>query len=116
MTDDDVRRAIDELEGALAREAIEEVERGLARDDPAFVRGIEDRWRVENAVLLAVGVLLAAGAVLLTVGLATFSWPVWVAGLLAFLGALAVNALHDRAVAEDRSIGASQSRGGYGRA
>jgi hypothetical protein len=41
--------------------------------------------------VLSVLGLLAVGAVLLTVGLATLSWPVWSAGL----GALAVSVLVD---------------------
>lgn len=96
MTDDEVRRTIDELERVLTREAIEEVEHGLAHDDPAFVRRIRRQCRVEMATALSVFVLLATGAVLLTVGLATPSWPTWVAGILAFLASFVANALHER--------------------
>jgi hypothetical protein len=96
MTDDEVRRTIDELERALTRQAIEEVERGLADDDPAFVRRVRKHCRIECATALAVFLLLATGAVMLTVGLATPSWPIWMGGIMAFLGSFAVNALHER--------------------
>jgi uncharacterized membrane protein YesL len=98
MTDDKVRRTIEELERALTREAIAEVERGLAHDDSEFVRRFRSRYRAEIVTALSVFLLLAAGAVLLTIGLATVSWPAWIAGILAFLGSFAVNALHDRSV------------------
>jgi Protein of unknown function (DUF3040) len=96
MTDDEVRRTIDELERALTREAIEEVEHGLARDDPAFVRRVRNHCRAEMATAMSVFLLLATGAVLMTVGLATPSWPTWLAGILAFLASFGANALHER--------------------
>jgi Protein of unknown function (DUF3040) len=101
MNDDQVSRTIEELERALRRgevEAIGEVERGLAREDPAFVRRFRGLCRAEAAMAIAVFGLLAAGAVLLTVGLATVSWPSWVAGVAAFLASFGVNHHHDRMV------------------
>jgi Protein of unknown function (DUF3040) len=96
MTDDEVRRTIDELERALTTEAIDEVEQGLAHDDPVFVRRVRNRCRAEVASALTVILLLATGAILLTAGFATLSWPVWLSGVLAFLGSFAANALHER--------------------
>lgn len=98
MTNDQVSRTIEELERALTREAVEEVERGLARDDPEFVRRFRNHCRAEVATAMLVFLLLAAGAVFLTIGLATVSWPAWIAGALAFVGSFGVNSLHERAV------------------
>jgi hypothetical protein len=99
MDEDQVSRTIDELERSLRDgeiEAIGEVERALARDDPAFVRRFHGMCRAETAMVLAVFLLLATGTVLLTVGLATVSWPTWVAGVGAFLASFGVNHRHDR--------------------
>lgn len=98
MTNDHVSRTIEELERALTREAIADVEHGLARDDPAFVRRFHHHCRVEMALAITVFLMLAIGAILLTVGLATLAWPAWVGGAAAFLGSFAVNALHERMV------------------
>lgn len=96
MTNDQVRREIEQLERVLTREAIADVEHRLADDDPAFVRRFHNHCRVEMALAIGVFVLLATGGILLTVGLATLAWPAWVAGGLAFLGSFGVNALHER--------------------
>jgi Protein of unknown function (DUF3040) len=101
MTDDEVRRTIDQLERALVRDALEGVEQCLAHDDPAFVRRFHHRCRAEMASAIGVFLLLAVGAVLMTVGFATLSWPAWVAGVLAFLASFGVNAHHDRIIRGD---------------
>lgn len=94
MNEDQVRRAIEELERGLTQEAIEEVEHGLAHDDPAFVKRTRALRRAEIRSVLTVFLLLAVGALLLTVGVATFSWIAWSAGLLAFLASFVVNECH----------------------
>jgi hypothetical protein len=94
MDDEQVNREIEELERGLVRDAIDDVERGLDRDDPDFVHRMRRLRRAELTNTLAVFMLLAVGAVLLTVGLATLSWPAWVAGGLAFLASFAVDHLH----------------------
>jgi hypothetical protein len=96
MTDDEVRRTIDDLERLLLADAIEEVEQHLAADDPELVHRVRQWYRVEVATAIAVFALLAIGAVLLTVGIATASWGGWFGGLGAFAGAFAVNAVRDR--------------------
>lgn len=98
MNDDQVSRRIEELERALVRDTIEEVELGLAHDDSAFVQRFRALRRAEMATVVAVFLLLASGTVLLTVGFATFSWPAWIAGVVAFLGAFAVDEHHKHAL------------------
>jgi Protein of unknown function (DUF3040) len=98
MNDDQVSRRIEELERALAQDAIEKVEHDLACDDPAFTKRFRALHRAEIATVLTVFVLLAAGAVLLTVGFATRSWPTWIAGVLAFLASFAVDEHHKHAL------------------
>lgn len=87
MNDDQVRRHI------------EEIELGLLADDAAFVRRLRGLRRGEIANVVSVVLLLFGGAVLLTIGLATFSWPVWSAGLLALVAAVVVDEHHRRVVA-----------------
>jgi hypothetical protein len=84
MNDEQVGRAIDELE------------RALAIDDPGFVQRVRNVRRRETAHDLAVFVLLAAGVVLLTAGLASRAVLPWVLGLVAFLLAVAVDEIHKR--------------------
>jgi hypothetical protein len=95
MDDERVSREIEHLERGLIRDAIDEVERGLEHDDPDFVKRIHSLRRAEITNVIAVMVLLAIGAVLLTVGFATLLWPTWVAGGLAFLASLAVDHHHN---------------------
>lgn len=64
--------------------AITDIEHELRRDDRVFVQQFQGLWRTEITLVVAVVALLAAGAVLLTVGLATRSWPTWVGGAGAF--------------------------------
>jgi hypothetical protein len=71
--------------------AIANIEQGLAQDDPTFVRRCRTIYRSEMATVITVFVLLAAGAVLLTVGAATTSWGLWVAGVVAFLASYGVD-------------------------
>ena len=82
MNDDPVTRAIDEIE------------RALRRDDPAFLHRVQQLQRREMANVLTVLTLLASGAVLLTVGLATVSWPIWGAGLIALVASVLVDEHH----------------------
>jgi hypothetical protein len=82
MNDDQVSRAI------------EEIERGLHDDDGAFVRRWRGVCRADIGSAVAVVVLLAGGAALLTFGLATSSWLAYVTGMLAFLTSFAVDGHH----------------------
>jgi hypothetical protein len=76
--------------------AIHEIERLLAHDDPAFVQRLRRLQRRDDVTVLSVFVLLAAGAVLLTVGLATPSWPVFAGGLFALASSVLVDRRHKR--------------------
>jgi hypothetical protein len=82
MDDDQVTRTLDEIE------------RALRQDDPALLQRVSHLQRQELATFLAVVSLLAAGAVLLTVGLATLSWPVWGAGLGTLVASVLVDEYH----------------------
>lgn len=73
---------------------IQEVEQRLAHDDPALMKRFQAVQRAEIATALTVFLLLAGGAVLLTVGFATLSWPTWIAGVLALLASFAVDEHH----------------------
>jgi hypothetical protein len=84
MNDEQVGRAIDELEHALAI------------DDPGFVQRIRNVRRRETAHDVTVFVLLAAGVVLLTAGLASTAVVPWALGLASFLLAVAVDEVHKR--------------------
>lgn len=96
MNDDQVSRRIEELERALTHGTIEEVEQGVAHDDPAFTKRFRALHRAEIATVVTVFVLLALGTMLLAVGLATFSWPTWIAGVLSFVASFAVDEHHKR--------------------
>jgi small-conductance mechanosensitive channel len=98
VDDDQVKRTIEALEVALADEALVGVEQGLAQDDPVFLKRFHAHYRAEIATVVTVFVLLATGAVLLTVGVATTSWVVWVAGVVAFLASFAVDEHHKHSV------------------
>ena len=84
MNDDQVRRTIDELEGVLAY------------DDPALLKRFRAVRRADIATVLSVFMLIAAGTVLLTAGLATRSWPLWTVGVSAFLTSFFVDEHHKR--------------------
>ena len=94
MDDDQVKRTIEELERALAQDTILGFEQGLAHDDPAFMRRFRAVHRAEIATVITVFLCLASGTVLLTLGLATTSWPAWIGGLVAFAAAFAVDEHH----------------------
>ncbi|HEY3142106.1 MAG TPA: DUF3040 domain-containing protein [Acidimicrobiales bacterium] len=84
MNDDQVRRTIEELEGSLAC------------DDPALLKRFRALRRADIVNVLSVFALIAAGTVLLTVGLATRSWPLWTVGVAAFLTSFVVDEHHKR--------------------
>lgn len=86
MDDDQVERTIMGLE------------QRLAEGDPAFLKRFRALQRAEIATVISIFVLLACGTVLLTVGLATVSWPAWIAGLAAFAAAFAIDEHHKRAL------------------
>jgi hypothetical protein len=101
VDDEQVKRTIEELELSLAQETLVVVEQGLAQDDPAFLKRFHAHYRAEIATVITVFILLASGAVLLTVGVATASWAIWVAGVVAFLASFAVDEHHKHAVRRD---------------
>jgi hypothetical protein len=84
MNDEQIGRAIDELE------------RALVIDDPEFVHRIRKVHRLETAHVVAVFVLLAAGLVLLTAGLASTAVVPWALGLASLLLAVVVDEVHKR--------------------
>jgi hypothetical protein len=84
MNDEQIGRAIDELE------------RGLVIDDPGFVQRIRNVRRLETAHVAAVFILLAAGVVLLTAGLASTAAVPWALGLASMLLAVVVDEVHKR--------------------
>jgi hypothetical protein len=84
MNDEQIGRAIDELE------------RALVVDDPGFVQRIRHVHRRETAHVVAVFVLLGAGMVLLTAGLASTAVVPWALGLASFVLAVVVDEVHKR--------------------
>lgn len=98
MDDDQVERTIEELEQALAQDTIMAFEKGLAEGDPAFMKRFRALQRAEIATVVTVCLLLASGTVLLTIGLATISWPAWIAGVAAFAASFAIDEHHKRAL------------------
>jgi hypothetical protein len=77
-------------------QAIEEIEHELRQNDPDFVRRIRHLRRWDDLTVLCVFALLAAGAVLLTVGLAAASWPAGAAGWFALVSSVVVDRYHQR--------------------
>lgn len=75
---------------------IYDIEQPLRSEDPAFVRRFHATQRAEMATAITVVVLLASGAVLLAVGLATLSWAAWFGGVGALLASVAVDERHKR--------------------
>lgn len=71
--------------------AIAEIERGLYDDDPIAVRRMRRTRHLFVARVAAVVGALIAALVLLTVGLATTSGGMWLAGVVVFLLAFAVD-------------------------
>jgi fatty acid desaturase len=102
MDDEQVSREIEDLERWLIRDAIDEVERDLEHDDPDFVKRIHGLRRAEITNAIAVIVLLAIGAALLTIGFATLLWPAWVAGGLAFLASFGVDHHHNQTLGQTK--------------
>jgi Protein of unknown function (DUF3040) len=77
-------------------EMVDELERALMIDDPEFARRIHRVQRDETVNFVVVFVLLAIGAVLLTVGLATAVVIPWLAGIASLLTAVLVDDHHKR--------------------
>jgi Protein of unknown function (DUF3040) len=63
-------------------DAIDDIERRLRHEDPDFVQRFRHLQRRDDMTALSIFALMAVGAVLMIVGLATLSWPTWAAGLL----------------------------------
>ena len=79
-------------------QAIEGIERALLAEDPAFAHRVNGARRREAIHVVVVFVLLAAGAVLLTVGFATNEFVPWSIGVAALLAAVLIDDHHRRAV------------------
>jgi hypothetical protein len=77
-------------------EAISELERALAAEDPAFVTRVRRLQRGDTINVVVVVVLLAAGAVLLTVGLSLTALVPWLAGGASLVSAVLVDDHHQR--------------------
>lgn len=84
------------------RAAVEQLERELRVDDPAFVRRVDAVCRADAYAVVTVLLLLAAGAVLLTVGVATMAFVPWSLGLASFVGAVIVDDRHKKALRKPR--------------
>jgi hypothetical protein len=76
------------------KERVAELERALIDEDPEFVRRMLRVQRDETVNFVVVFVLLAVGAVLLTVGMATTLVIPWLAGIAALLIAVLVDDHH----------------------
>jgi protein-S-isoprenylcysteine O-methyltransferase Ste14 len=79
-------------------EALGEIERALLAEDPAFAHRVNGTRRREAIHVVVVFVLLASGAVLLTVGFATNAFVPWSLGVAALLAAVLIDDHHRRAV------------------
>ena len=90
MTDDEVRRKIEALEGCLAR------------DDPALLSRFRSVDRGDTVAVVAVFVLVGLGAVLLSAGFAALSWVMWAGGAAGFAAAGVVDAWRRRRLGNDR--------------
>jgi hypothetical protein len=77
-------------------EAISELERALAAEDPAFVTRVRRLQRGDSINVIVVFVLLAAGAVLLTVGVSLTALIPWLAGVASLVSAVLVDDHHKR--------------------
>ena len=77
-------------------EAIHEIELALAQEDPEFVAHMRRLEKAELGNAVRVISLLAASAVLLIAGLATLTYATWAIGVLAFIGAFAVDHRYQR--------------------
>lgn len=82
----------------LVDQALCEIEVGLRQDDPEFERRMQQVVRADIGNAVAVFTLLAAGAVLLVVGLATQSAAAWIGGFAALFGSLLVDHHYQRRV------------------
>jgi Protein of unknown function (DUF3040) len=91
-----------EVNDEQVRAAAAEIERELRVDDPAFVRRVHAVWRADAYVVVTVFLLLAAGAVLLTVGVATVALVPWSLGLASLVGAVIVDHHHKKALRKPR--------------
>jgi Protein of unknown function (DUF3040) len=83
--------------------AIDEIERALQVEDPGLAQRVHALRRADVVNCVTVFALLAVGAVLLTVGLATVAWIPWSIGLISLVVAVAIDAHHQRALHLPRS-------------
>ena len=79
-------------------EALGEIERALFAEDPAFAQRVRVAARREAMHVVAVFALLAAGAVLLTVGFATTAVVPWSIGVAALIAAVYIDEHRHRAL------------------
>ena len=82
--------------------AISELERALAAEDPVFMHRIHRLQRGETINVIAVFVLLAVAAVLLTVGLALTALIPWLAGVASLCSAVLIDDHHNRTLRQQR--------------
>ena len=91
-----------EVNDEQVRAEVDEIERALQVEDPGFVRRVNALRRSDAVNCVSVFVLLAVGAVLLTVGFATVAWLPWSIGLAALVVAVAVDDHHRRTLRRPR--------------
>lgn len=75
---------------------IDDIERALLGEDPTLPKRMRALERADTLNVFVVFSLLATGAVLLAVGLATLSFGVWTAGVAALIMSALVDQGHKR--------------------
>jgi hypothetical protein len=90
------------MDDEQVKSAVAEMERALQAEDPGFVRRVHAVRRADNANCVAVFLLLAAGAVLLTIGVATVSLVPWTLGLVSLVTAVLVDDHHKKTLRRPR--------------
>ena len=96
------RQEVAEMDDEQVRAEVAEMERALRVEDPRFVRKMHAACRADACAVVTVFILLAAGAVLLTVGVATVALVPWLLGLASLVAAVAVDDHHKKALRRPR--------------
>ncbi len=90
------------MDDEQVRATVAEMEQALRAEDPSFVRRVQAVRRADNATCVAVFLLLALGAVLLTFGVATVALVPWTLGLASLVTAVLVDDHHKKALRRPR--------------
>ena len=86
------------MDDEQVRATVAEMEQALQSEDPGFMRRVHAVRRADNATCVAVFLLLALGAVLLTFGVATVALVPWMLGLASLVTAVLVDDHHKKAL------------------